>query len=461
MSFKPTNVQLKDGSYNNLGSVEVLDQLPGSGKTTAAFDFIKQRAQGPEEERWIFCTEYLSEIENRINQADGWHVASDDEGTKTQDFINLLREPGVRQIAITHKLLRDQIANNPEAMRLLSMKGYNLVLDEAMEGLIEPYTGIYRRDFLWNLEKGHLTIDEGRYGQVHWTDETALKFSGDTVLGPLLNDQGLVHAAVNGEQACIVKIRPDAIFRVFRRVIVMTYQFDLTLFAAYLALKQIPWQLCTDIQCGREIRKSSIGRLVHLVHSEDKPFLKKTLSSTFWTEKAKRRDYDALNKALVKIGNRFCGRNPSAFGYAVLEGCLGSKRDGKIQPKGFPHTVPHDRRKEPNRKLSCYIPCNARARNDWAHKTVMVHAINRYPSPFVAGFLDRYGVEYSPDRFALNELLQWLWRSAIRNGEPIHAAILSERMRRLFVEWREGPEATNIVPFPIPAVNVRCDRLAA
>jgi hypothetical protein len=458
MSFKAANVCPKDDSYDNLRHVEVLDRLPGSGKTTAAFDFIKQRAQ-ESGERWIFCTEYLSEIGSRIREADGWRVASDDEGTKTEDFIDLLREPGVRQIAITHRLLRDYIAHNPEAMRLLSMKGYNLVLDEALEELIDPYTGIKRGDFLYHLGKEHLSIDSGNYGLVRWDDDAARGYRGDTTLDPLFRDEGLLHAAVNGEQLHMVKIERDAVFRVFRRVIVMTYQFQLTLLAAYLAIKGIPWVPCTDVRCGRRVSKADIGRLVHLIPSYDRAFKRRSLTSHFWKHKARSHDFTDLNNAIRSIGRKHCRGNPSALGYAVLKECLGSKRDGKIQPRGFPHFVPSDENpQQPCRKRSCYIPCNARARNDWAHKTVMVHAINRYPSPYIAGFLDAYGVEYSQDRFALNELLQWLYRSAIRNGEPIQAAILSERMRRLFIEWRDSPEA---VPFPSRNEKAAPEKLAA
>ena len=88
-----------------------------------------------------------------------------------------------------------------------------------------------------------------------------------------------------------------------------------------------------------------------------------------------------------------------------------------------------------NKAVSTYIPCNARASNAYSNKTVMVHAYNRYPLLSVSKYLDAHNVVYSSEVFALNELLQWLWRSAIRNREPIHVAILSERMLKLFENW--------------------------
>ena len=46
-----------------------------------------------------------------------------------------------------------------------------------------------------------------------------------------------------------------------------------------------------------------------------------------------------------------------------------------------------------------------------------------------------YGQPIDQDTFALAEILQWIWRSAIRNGEPINLCILSPRMRELFLDW--------------------------
>jgi len=35
----------------------------------------------------------------------------------------------------------------------------------------------------------------------------------------------------------------------------------------------------------------------------------------------------------------------------------------------------------------------------------------------------------------LSELIQWVWRSAIRDGNSINIYIPSSRMRNLFIEW--------------------------
>ena len=39
------------------------------------------------------------------------------------------------------------------------------------------------------------------------------------------------------------------------------------------------------------------------------------------------------------------------------------------------------------------------------------------------------------DAFALSELIQWVWRSRVRKGEPITLYLPSPMKRRLFEEW--------------------------
>ena len=42
------------------------------------------------------------------------------------------------------------------------------------------------------------------------------------------------------------------------------------------------------------------------------------------------------------------------------------------------------------------------------------------------------------DLYALSEMLQWIWRSRIRNGQDINIYIVSKRMRRLLNQWLSG-----------------------
>ena len=50
-------------------------------------------------------------------------------------------------------------------------------------------------------------------------------------------------------------------------------------------------------------------------------------------------------------------------------------------------------------------------------------------------FLESKGVTVDEDGFALSEMLQFIWRSAIRDNKEINIYIPSSRMRNLLVGW--------------------------
>jgi hypothetical protein len=53
----------------------------------------------------------------------------------------------------------------------------------------------------------------------------------------------------------------------------------------------------------------------------------------------------------------------------------------------------------------------------------------------VSAFLSDYGGMVDANQFALSEIVQWIWRSQIRDGKPIKLCILSKRMRKLVQDW--------------------------
>jgi hypothetical protein len=56
-------------------------------------------------------------------------------------------------------------------------------------------------------------------------------------------------------------------------------------------------------------------------------------------------------------------------------------------------------------------------------------------NPAVKQYFLQNGVAIDEDLYATGEMLQWIWRSAIRNGEKINIYIPSMRMRRLLKNW--------------------------
>ena len=61
--------------------------------------------------------------------------------------------------------------------------------------------------------------------------------------------------------------------------------------------------------------------------------------------------------------------------------------------------------------------------------------MNRFANPNIIQLFNKTGIEFDEDGYALSEMIQWIWRSAIREGKPIQLYIPSKRMRNLLIQW--------------------------
>ena len=61
--------------------------------------------------------------------------------------------------------------------------------------------------------------------------------------------------------------------------------------------------------------------------------------------------------------------------------------------------------------------------------------LNRYPCFYFKNFFIKHNINVDEDGFATSEMLQFIWRSAIREGKEIWVYIPSYRMRHLLIDW--------------------------
>ena len=84
---------------------------------------------------------------------------------------------------------------------------------------------------------------------------------------------------------------------------------------------------------------------------------------------------------------------------------------------------------------NAFISCTARATNDYKSRHCLAYCVNIFFHPEIKKFFSSRGIEVDEDMYALSEMLQWIWRSAIRENEDIYIYIPSKRMRNLLLEW--------------------------
>ena len=82
-----------------------------------------------------------------------------------------------------------------------------------------------------------------------------------------------------------------------------------------------------------------------------------------------------------------------------------------------------------------FVPCNCRATNIYSEKNCIAYLLNRFLNPLDKGFFEDKGIVVNEELWALSELIQFVWRSAIRNNKEIYLYIPSERMRKLLTDY--------------------------
>lgn len=440
---------MNEFQLNNLQHIEVVDMIMGSGKSWASLRYVEGKALSDKSNKWIYCTEFLSEIASRTSENPKakhlWITPTDESSTKLEDLIRILKEDKHQLIAITHSLLKEA-AKSKDFQRLVAINAWQLYLDETID-CINPYYGISASEFMWHYTEGRLRVNTASYGKVQWVDDSVTSFSGSGGLAvdKLLSEQQRVHAAIEGNRLSLVTVEDASMFSVFHRVVLSTYQFEGTLMASWLGMKGITHLPCKDIVPTRTTSKLDIKKNIDIITKYNHLFNKLSLSSSWYESKATAEDYSLINKTIRNIGDSSgCKGAAYKMGYTLPSTALGKQKEKKkVQPLGYKHTEcmldvdGNEIEGTKCKRRSGHIPCNARASNEYADKVVMVHVYDRHPHVCISNYLQAYKVEFSRERFALNELVQWVWRSAIRHGKPIKLAILSKRMLAIFNKWIE------------------------
>ena len=117
-------------------------------------------------------------------------------------------------------------------------------------------------------------------------------------------------------------------------------------------------------------------------------------------------------------------------GYKLIRELTDSEKRGRNQAQQDEYVD--------NNGLRCWVASNSRATNSYSDRHVLAYMLNLNPNPEISKYFGQQGAPFSRDAFALAGLIQWVWRSAIRKGEPTTLFLPSPRMYRLFTEWLDG-----------------------
>ena len=84
-----------------------------------------------------------------------------------------------------------------------------------------------------------------------------------------------------------------------------------------------------------------------------------------------------------------------------------------------------------------FVSCNCRSTNQYDDTYNLAYCVNIYLHPGIIQFFKHKGITINESLYSLSEMIQWIWRSRIRNDKSINIYIPSKRMRDLLCAWIE------------------------
>jgi hypothetical protein len=420
-----------------MATVRVWDAIMGRGKTNRAIAMMNAAqgryeasvfddADAQEPPRFLYISPLLEEVARIRDACPALHFAEPERiGGRKLNGLNSLLEAG-RNVASTHELFKRV---NRETYRLLSEHRYTLIIDEALEGVTQYE--ISPQDLLMLRNEG--LIAKGERNRVVWTDK-AHKYGGrfDDVKELCLN-ANLVWA----DDTILMWELPIEFLAKFDEVYVLTYLFEGSLMSHYLRANSVRYDSYSIAPDSRLVgiedaddteAKAALRELVTIVID---PALNKVGArpegkrrenplSASWLGRKKKQDPQALG-AIKRATERFY-QNHARGGGAMWTTFKGTS--GRLTGKGYRRG---------------FTPVNLRATNQYRDRHNLAYLANIFMRPTLVRYLEDCGLTPDQEQYALSEMLQWIWRSRIRDDKPINVFVPSERMRQLLFDWLGGP----------------------
>jgi len=393
----------------------------GSGKTSAAINKMNSDTQN----KYIFITPYLDEVQRIIDNCEEKHfIQPEHKGKGKLDSLHYLLG-NKHNIASTHALFQHY---NSYTKDLLVQGDYILILDEVCQ--VVEIIELSKSD-LDNILKNHAHVEDNL---LIWDDKDYDGRYND------IKTMALNKSLVVFGHSLIMWNFPVDIFKSFKEAYILTYMFKAQQQKYYYDFYNVEYEyigvkndngiysfsnevntpdyvynLKNNINILQDDKLNSIGGDYY------------NLSSSWFD-----RDKNTRNKFLLKtlkknITNYFTNKIKSSSNEAMWTTFKDHKNylSGKGYTKGF-------------------VSVNARATNEFRDKKNLVYCANIFLNPIIKQFFQTKDIKIYEEMYALSELVQWVWRSAIRDGKEINIYIPSSRMRNLLIEWLGKLEKENI-----------------
>lgn len=399
----------------------------GSGKTSWSIQHINEN----QFENILYITPFLNEVIRVIDNTDrDFKQPLYRGGSKLENLNELLACQ--YDIASTHELFKKL---TDESKEYIKNGHYTLILDEVLSA-IEPYDDVKKDDIKLLKESECITIDED--GFIIWNQDKADYDTQYNRIKILAENRSLLYV----NQNILLWRYPPEIFTLFDRVYILTYLFDASILKNYFDLYHIEYEK-KSIRNEDEkyyisdfyIPDTSIySKLINIYDGKLNTNIKQKqngLSAT-WFKVQFKTNPEIIKQMKRNLNNYF--RNILDAKSETIMWTTFKDFQAKLRGKGYSKQFKSEQLENVENAYG-FLSCNARATNKYSECYNLAYCVNNYLHVSVSQFFRKKGVAIDEELYGLSEMIQWIWRSRIRNGESINIYIPSVRMRTLLKSW--------------------------
>ena len=399
-------------------TVTIRDYPCGSGKTTSMIEGFRS------DRKYLVIVPLLTEVDrvverSKSNPFQQPHANDNNAPTKTESLESMVLQG--QNIAATHSLFERLV---PLARQGL-LSDYDIIIDEVPEVVrsVSSKSKVSIEEFYLNT--GYMTVDTGT-GQVRPTNKwwSMRDDVDDTLSATILNyaNTGCLYLL---EGHLFIWAMPKELLTAGRTTTILTYKSEGSVLLSYLKKLDVSVEVAKDNQREEAFREKAS----QLITIKDIPALSRLpLSHSGQLAGMSKSNYcRAVVNALKNLRGRQLKDVPAEniLITCAKEGWYKKGNEGVAGPFASGSKLFQG---------ANWVAKITRGTNDYAHCSHLVYLYDQHMNPMVARWLEDNSRAFD-DAYALTELIQWVWRSRVRKGQPITLYLPSPRMWQLMEEW--------------------------
>lgn len=402
--------------------IYVVDAIMGTGKSSAAIRYMNEHS----DQKFVYITPYLDEATRIKEGCPDLHFIEPSDKLKQYNFKKTAHTAALidegRNVTTTHQAFKGYNADTLDNIR---NKGYTLIIDENVD-VLEKFD-IHPGDLQMAVDAGYISEENGEYSIVNGSYDGKVLHD----MFRLLQSRKLINMKDNKENSIFYWTLPPELITSFKDVFILTYLFDGQSLHHFLKIYDIPYT-----QIGIERTEDGgycfgsypgctpeyVSHLKDMIHIIDIDKLNEVGQDYYslslnWYD----RDEDGVSRLKLNTSNFFNNMYRGAPANKRMWSTFSSKKN-TVKGKGYTNS---------------FLTFNTKATNEYRNRCYLGYLVNIFMNVNEKVFYQMHGIEVDEDAYALSIMVQWIWRSAIRDGDEVYLYIPSKRMRDILTNWIE------------------------